>query len=143
LYKDQGLRAVKVWLDQLFTPYVHEAYRMVREQHDSQPAGFNNGPGASRAAHTPPRTPPRSPEVPAKSATVNPLSQFNACLQPYNKRIEWIFDDTIIENSVPLWTVKLVVDGDRWGYGRGNSKKAAKNEAAKQGLTRMGEKSVL
>jgi ribonuclease-3 len=81
--------------------------------------------------------------VPTKAATPNPLSQFNACLQPSNKRIEWIFDETVIENNVPLWTVKLFVDGDRWGYGRGSSKKVAKNEAAKQGLTRLDEKNML
>ncbi|KAI0307051.1 ribonuclease III domain-containing protein [Multifurca ochricompacta] len=38
LYKDQGLAAVKVWLDQLFTPYVREAYRIVREQHGLPPS---------------------------------------------------------------------------------------------------------
>lgn len=142
MYKDQGLRAVKVWLDQLFTPYVHEAYRMVREQHDFEPIGVNNGPGAARAAHTPPRTPPKSPEVPTKSVTPNPLSQFNARLQPHNK-VKWIFDETTIENNARLWIVKLFVDGDCLGYGRGSSKKAAKNEAAREGLTRMGEKNML
>jgi len=126
LYQDQGLRAVKVWLDQLFTPYVHEAYRIVREQH-GQPAGFNNVPDA-REVPTPPR-----PQV-----STNYLGQFNMNLQQGNRRVEWKFDDTVIENNVPLWTVKLVVDGDRWGYGRGSTKRAAKNEAAKQGLKRMG-----
>jgi ribonuclease-3 len=108
LYKDQGLREVKVWLDQLFTPYVHEAYRMVRERHASEPVGFNNA-----------------------------LSQFNACLQPYNKRVEWNLDETIIENDIPLWAAKLFVDGDCWGHGRGSTKKTAKNEAAKQGHRRL------
>ena len=81
---------------------------MVRERHVSESVGFNNA-----------------------------LSQFNACLQPYRKRVEWIFE-TIIENNLPLWTVKLFVDDDCWGYGRGSTKSAAKNEAAKQGHKRIG-----
>jgi len=122
---------VKVWLDQLFTPYVHEAYRSVREQHGLH-AGFNNGPDAARAAHTPPK-----PQV-----STSYLGQFNMCLQQYNRRVEWKFDDTVIENNVPLWTVKLVVDDDHWGYGRGSTKKAAQNEAAEQGLKRMRDEGV-
>ena len=104
---------------------MHEAYRIVREQH-GQPVGFNNGPDAARAVHTPPT-----------QVSTNHLGQFNMYLQQCNRRVEWKFDDTVIENNVPLWTVKLVVDGDRWGYGRGSTKKAAQNEAAKQGLKRM------
>jgi len=127
--------AVKVWLDQLFTPYVHDAYHIVRDAyhivHDAyhivreqhgQFDGFNNRPGAARAAHTP----------------TDYLGQLNKCLSQSNRRVEWKFDDTIIENNLPLWSVKLVVDGDHWGYGCGSTKKAARNEAAKQGLTCMG-----
>ena len=143
MYHDQGLRAVKVWLDQLFTPYVHEAYRIVREEHGTQRVGVNNGPGAARAAHTRPRPPSKVPKVPTNSATVNHLSQFNTCLRPYNKRVEWKFDETVIENNIPLWVVKLFVDGDRWGRGSGSSKREARNEAAKQGLERMGRENML
>jgi len=107
LYQDQGLRAVKVWLNQLFTPYVHEAYRIVREQHGML-------------------------QVPTYY-----LDQFNMNLEQCTRRVEWKFDDTVIENNVPLWDVKLVVDNDRWGNGRGSTKKAAQNEAAKHGLWLM------
>jgi ribonuclease-3 len=58
-------------------------------------------------------------------------------MQQYNKRVEWKFDDTTFDNNTPLWAVKLFVNGERWGNGRGGSKAAAKNEAAKQGLRRM------
>ena len=131
MYHDQGLRVVKVWLDQLFTPYVHEAYRIVREEHGTQQLALTTG------RVQPVRlTRPRLPKVPTNSATVSHLTQFNACLQPYYKRIEWKFDDTVIENNIPLWVVKLFVDGDRWGRGSGSSKREAKNEAARQGLVR-------
>ena len=103
----------------------------MREQHGLH-AGFNNGPDAARAAHTPPK-----PQV-----STSYLAQFNMCLQQYNRRVEWKFDDTVIENNVPLWTVKLVVDDDHWGYGRGSTKKAAQNEAAEQGLKRMRDEGV-
>ena len=120
---------MKVWLDQLFTPYVHEAYRVVREQHGQLVGSTNNGPDAAHwhAAHTPLRS----------QMTTNYLGQFNMNLQQYNRRVEWKLDDTVIENDVVLWDVKLVVDGDHWGNGRGNTKKAAKNEASKHGLWLM------
>jgi len=140
LYKDQGLSAVRIWLDQLFTPYVREAYRIVREQHGLQPVGFNNELDAAIAAASPPTPPPESRQVLTNSATLGHLGLFNQRLQQYNKPIEWIFDDTITESTkaTPFWAARALVDGDCWGYGRGNTKKAAKNEAAKQGLRRMG-----
>lgn len=38
----------------------------------------------------------------------------------------------------PMWIAEAMVNGEVWGKGRGNTKKAAKNEAAKEGLTRLG-----
>ena len=37
-----------------------------------------------------------------------------------------------------MWYVKVMVDGEFYGRGRGNTKKAARNEAAKEGLEKMG-----
>jgi ribonuclease-3 len=140
LYKDQGLVAVKVWLDQLFTPYVREAYRIVREQHGLLPLGANNELHAAIAAHAPPTPPPESRRPLANAATLGHLGLFNQRLQQQNKSIEWVFDDTITESTkaTPFWAAKALVDGVCWGHGRGNTKKAAKNEAAKEGLRRMG-----
>ncbi|KAI9513275.1 ribonuclease III domain-containing protein [Russula earlei] len=143
LYKDQGLGAVKEWLDKLFTPYVREAYRIVREQHGLLPVGSASELDAAiarAATHAPPTPPPESRAVPAHSATLGHLGLFNQRLQQHNKPIEWIFDDTITESSksTPFWAARALVDGECWGVGRGSNKKAAKNEAAKQGLRRMG-----
>jgi len=40
--------------------------------------------------------------------------------------------------TTPVWYVKVMVDGEFYGRGRGNTKKAARNEAAKEGLEKMG-----
>jgi ribonuclease-3 len=142
LYKDQGLGGVKIWLDKLFTPYVREAYRIVREQHGLSPLGFNNELDAAigGAGHAPPTPPPETRRAFSNSATVGHLGLFNQRLQQDNKPIEWVFDDTVTEstNATPFWVAKAMVDGHCWGVGHGNNKKAAKNEAAKKGLKRMG-----
>lgn len=41
-------------------------------------------------------------------------------------------------HSTPVWYVKVFVDGEFYGRGRGNTKKAARNEAAKEGLLKFG-----
>jgi ribonuclease III len=135
---------VQAWLGRLFTPYVREAYRIVREQHGLDPVGPNNELDAAiSAAQAPPTPPPESRRPPTRggtAATQGHLGLFNQRLQQFNKPIEWVFDDTITESSkaTPFWAARALVDGDCWGIGRGNTKKAAKNEAAKQGLRRMG-----
>ncbi|KAK2465951.1 hypothetical protein APHAL10511_001592 [Amanita phalloides] len=40
--------------------------------------------------------------------------------------------------STPMWLAKVMVDGECVGSGRGNTKKMARNEAAKQGLQKIG-----
>jgi len=40
----------------------------------------------------------------------------------------------------PVWYVKVLVDGELYGKGRGGTKKAARNEAAKEGLEKLGIK---
>jgi len=135
---------VQAWLDRLFTPYVREAYRIVREQHGLDPVGANNELAAkTTATQTPPTPPPESRRAPTNgstAATLGHLGLFNQRLQQFNKPIEWVFDDTITESSkaTPFWAARALIDGDCWGFGRGSTKKAAKNEAAKQGLKRMG-----
>ena len=41
-------------------------------------------------------------------------------------------------HTTPVWYAKAIVDGQFYGRGRGNTKKAAKNEAAKEGLVKLG-----
>jgi len=40
--------------------------------------------------------------------------------------------------TTPVWFVRVLVDGEFYGMGKGNTKKAARNEAAKEGLEKMG-----
>lgn len=113
------------------------AYGEVRVQH-----------GLPRKPTTPTRYDviPSSPSpwtVPAPSsvtASVGHLSLFNQHLQQKGKTIEWSFTDSAGQGSrtTPIWVVAALVDGAPVGRGRGSTKKAAKNEAAKQGLQEMG-----
>ncbi|KAF8634787.1 hypothetical protein AX15_000703 [Amanita polypyramis BW_CC] len=40
--------------------------------------------------------------------------------------------------STPVWIARVFVEGELFGAGRGNTKKIARNEAAKQGLEKLG-----
>ncbi|KAI0032950.1 ribonuclease III domain-containing protein [Vararia minispora EC-137] len=131
LYKDQGLDAVSRWLSALFRPYVTEAYRVVRGQHGLP----------ELAPHLPPQqpSPPPSPPFPPQ-AMIGHLGLFNQRLQQSNRAVEWVFADSVGEGTkaTPVWVARAMVEGQEWGAGRGNTKKAAKNEAAKTGLKRLG-----
>ena len=45
-----------------------------------------------------------------------------------------------VSKTTPVWYVKVLIDGDLYARGKGNTKKAARNEAAKVGLERLGIK---
>lgn len=118
-----------------------EAYRIIREQHGLPPAGVNNELLAvTGTGLKPPTPPPEPPRMGMATTTLGHLGLFNQRLQQENKSIEWVFDDTITESNraTPVWAARAYVDGACWGFGRGNTKKSAKNEAAKQGLSRLG-----
>ncbi|KAJ7368853.1 ribonuclease III domain-containing protein [Mycena albidolilacea] len=96
------------------------------------------------------------------------LALFNQCLQKGEARVEWVYSDQhpfgpsdglgvngggvartnntpndsfaagAGNKSTPVWSAQVLVDGEVYGRGRGNTKKAARNECAKQGLVRMG-----
>jgi len=76
------------------------------------------------------------------SSTIGHLALFNQHLQKQQHLVEWIYGDGPGEgegrNSTPMWTVRVFVGGELYGYGRGNTKKVARNEAAKQGLEKLG-----
>ncbi|GLB34105.1 putative ribonuclease-III-like protein [Lyophyllum shimeji] len=147
LYHEQGLDAVKAWLDPLFKPYARAAYELVRRQHGLP------------ALPTPAASPRSSPTGHADTNnlapthTVGHLALFNQHLQKSDRQVEWIYSDQndLSENGestepevmrgtkvTPVWYVKVLVDGEFYGKGRGNTKKAARNEAAKLGLEKMG-----
>jgi ribonuclease-3 len=90
--------------------------------------------------------------------TIGHLALFNQHIQKSNRAVEWIYTSTdpeldpsaqgpnlLISESMmrgmkttPVWFVRVVVDGECLGQGKGGSKKVARNEAAKVGLRRLG-----
>ncbi|KAF9816511.1 hypothetical protein IEO21_04039 [Rhodonia placenta] len=132
VYSDRGLQIIKPWLCPLFRPYIAEAYRHVRVQHglspDPTPPATPLSPGGGRPAPS------------HSSATIGHLSLFNQHLQQQGKTIEWVWRDSEGQGTrtTPIWVVQAIVGEDCVGRGRGSTKKAAKNEAAKEGLARLG-----
>jgi ribonuclease-3 len=92
----------------------------------------------------------------SNTTTIGHLALFNQHLQKSNRQVEWIYSsgadllgdynnmglspDLAIKGTktTPVWYVKVMVDGEFHGRGRGNTKKAARNEAAKEGLLKLG-----
>lgn len=115
----------------LLRPYLDEAYRVVRVEH-----GLSPDPGPS-----PPRSGGRLPGAPSRlSPSIGHLSLFNQYVAQRNMAVEWVYKDSAGEGTrtTPVWIVRAMVDQECLGRGRGNTKKAAKNEAAKEGLQKMG-----
>ena len=134
MYKDRGvagLEVIKNWMRGLFRPYLSEAYRVVRVEHGLSPD----------PEPMPPRSQDRSPGAPSRlSPSIGHLSLFNQYLQQKNLVVEWVYADSAGEGTktTPIWIVRAMVDEQCFGRGRGNTKKAAKNEAAKEGLVKLG-----
>ncbi|KAG5648801.1 hypothetical protein DXG03_000150 [Asterophora parasitica] len=144
LYHERGLEAVRGWLDPLFTPYATAAYRLVRTQH-----GLPALPTPSSSPRL--SSPPATPHALTPMTTIGHLALFNQHLQKGDRQVEWIYSDSpdhddgkggVTEvkgtKTTPVWFVRVLVDGEFYGRGRGNTKKAARNEAAKLGLEKMG-----
>ncbi|KAI0068583.1 ribonuclease III [Artomyces pyxidatus] len=135
VFEDQGIYPVSEWLRALFHPYVREAYRVVREQHGLPPASAAPAYALPTAARL---SPP--PDAPLPAATLGHLGLFNQRLQQAARPIEWVFSDSVGEGTkaTPVWVARAMIGGECYGSGRGNTKKAAKNEAAKLGLKKLG-----
>lgn len=131
---------MKQWLYALFRPYVVEAYRITRVQHGLSPDPPAPAPPSptSSSSSEPPAFPPAAPTRSVPS--VGHLSLFNQHLQQHGKAVEWSYADSAGEGSktTPIWVVRAIVGGECLGRGRGSTKKAAKNEAAKEGLRNLG-----
>lgn len=75
------------------------------------------------------------------STTIGHLALFNQHVQKANKAVEWVYSDGGEgegKQTTPIWLVKVFVDGECLGKGKGGTKKVARNEAAKQGLEGLG-----
>ncbi|KAG5639683.1 hypothetical protein H0H81_005866 [Sphagnurus paluster] len=149
LYHEQGLKAVQNWLNPLFRPYATAAYRIVRVQH-GLPLLASPSPSPRSL-----QTPPELASAPTPMTTIGHLALFNQKLQKADCTVEWIYSDTPEAGTdgkgtaedgtsrrgtktTPVWYVRVLVSGEVYGSGRGNTKKAARNEAAKVGLEKMG-----
>ena len=167
LHQDQGIEAVRSWLRPLLLPDAFEAYRIVRKEYGLPPLeGVAPAKRTSALAQLSANTPFEasrsmwfSPPPGQYSTNVGHLALFNQHLQQESKPVEWVYTDSAGEGSetTPVWVciflagfpfheheltflqiVQAMVDGDCVGCGRGNTKKAAKNEAAKEGLAKLG-----
>ena len=92
---------------------------------------------AAAEVPTPSWSIPPPPRIPGN---VGHLSLFNQHLQQQSKSIEWVYVDSAGEGTktTPIWVVRAMIDGECLGRGRGSTKKAARNEAAKEGLIALG-----
>ncbi|KIM63657.1 hypothetical protein SCLCIDRAFT_735641 [Scleroderma citrinum Foug A] len=136
LYLDQGLAAVETWLRALFTAYIKEAYLLVRTQYGLPPPPQvgNVGVDTNGGQSTP------QCGTAGVTTTIGHLALFNQLLQRGQKAVEWIYanDGGDGSHTTPIWSVRVEVDGEEYGRGKGGTKKAARNEAAKEGLVRLG-----
>ncbi|KAF9238836.1 ribonuclease III [Melanogaster broomeanus] len=82
----------------------------------------------------------RRPHASGTPTTTGHLALFNQQLQKARREVEWLYSDGVGQgtDTTPIWVVRVEVDGEVFGKGRGGTKKAARNEAAKEGLVRMG-----
>ena len=155
---------MKRWIEPLFTPYADAAYQIVRQQHGLPPMPPSFMGGATKPPLSDPLPPSQIfmdaselPNTTAIGATIGHLALFNQHLQKTNRVVEWIYsngedpenngytdmglspDLAIMGTKItPVWYVKVMVDGEFYGRGRANTKKAARNEAAKEGLHKLG-----
>ncbi|OCB87517.1 phosphoadenylyl-sulfate reductase [Sanghuangporus baumii] len=148
LYKDQGLEIVRNWLTALFLPYVKEAYRVCRNQHGlpSPPpspflphAKYDPSSGVGSDAALPDY---ESTETSAAIQSMNGghLQLFNQFVQQKHMRLEWSFEEVkdVGTRVTPIWAVHTIVNDQRISVGRGNTKKAAQDEAAREALVQLG-----
>jgi len=149
LYLDQGLEAVRSWLCPLLLPYVLESYNIVRKEYGLPPSDGNAPtktkiPLAQLSGNTlmeGSRSTWAAPPFAQYTAnSVGHLALFNQCLHQESKSVEWVYTDSAGEGTktTPVWVVRAIVGGNCVGRGRGSTKKAAKNEAAKEGLEKLG-----
>ena len=145
LYLDKGLDAVKEWLYVLFEPYIQEAYRVVRRQHGLPPVESSHMQPTSPSDDQNGQEPNSPPSTPLSFlATGGHLSLFNQFMQQQRKTIEWIYssDRGPGTKTTPIWRVQAMLNGLCIAEGRGSTKKAAQNEAAKAGLNGLDVKVV-
>jgi ribonuclease-3 len=147
VYVSQGLQVVQSWLSALFRPYVALAYRVIRAEYGFPPEPIPTTPliaAPSSSAFAPPPSlqhkPPSTFDAAPRGVTTGHLSLFNQYLQQRGKYVEWVWAESDVSSgkATPVWAVRAMVDGGCLGKGKATTKKAAKNEAAKEALLALG-----
>ncbi|KAF7302155.1 Ribonuclease III [Mycena indigotica] len=137
LYNDQGMDAVQSWLHRLFKPYAELYYNTLRAQYGqlSVPESGSDTSGGHLALFNQ-LLASRNVEwyhnqgtaaIEAMSADPGPAP---AVLDAYRVALG--------NKATPIWSAHVRIDGELFAQGIANSKKAAKTEAAKQGLCKLG-----
>ena len=75
-----------------------------------------------------------------RGVTTGHLSLFNQYLQQRGKYVEWVWTESDVNQgkTTPMWAVRAMIDQRCFGKGKATTKKAAKNEAAKEALLALG-----
>jgi ribonuclease-3 len=68
---------------------------------------------------------------PPDSTTANPAMSPGSEAQP-------TLPTRRAKSSTPVWMVRVLIDGEFYGKGKGGTKRGARNEAAKEGLAKLG-----
>jgi ribonuclease III len=126
LFVETGFEPVNRWLFDALSPYAEEAYRIVRSQY-----GIGD-----------PKLPNSTPEDSSDPATLKTgdsghLSFLNQSMTQQRKKTEWKFKSEG-SKTTPVHIAQVHIDKTLHGTGRGNTKKVAKNEAARQALEKLG-----
>jgi len=136
LYLDQGFGLAKWWLAGVMKPLISTAYEEVREEHGLTRQIEQDG-LKLKPEQKPGFTIPEPPSL--QTSKVGHLSLLNQHCQQKDRNIEWKYCDVPGgTKATPVWTVDAFIDGDYVGNGQGHTKKAARNEAAKQALKFLG-----
>ncbi|KAJ7618601.1 hypothetical protein FB45DRAFT_755861, partial [Roridomyces roridus] len=138
LHNDQGFQVTTNRLDGILRPLVSAIY-------DSLPDHAPPPPEKAVGLDSPPSSPQH------ESQAGSYIASFNEQLQKSQRRAEWTYTEGIgpaggkeRDPGVPgnkingMWCAEVVVDGVTLGRGEGSTKKAARNECAREALERMG-----
>ncbi|KIO12510.1 hypothetical protein M404DRAFT_123522 [Pisolithus tinctorius Marx 270] len=139
LYCDQGLPAVETWLRALFIPYIKAAYDHVRTQHGLPPASLPDD--SLTAFGDMSRKTGAIIDDESSGSTRGHLALFNQLMHKKQLDVEWVYTTSEVGDknvTTPIWSVRAEVNGEVYGKGKGRTKKAARNEAAKKGLMKLG-----
>jgi len=122
LYLERGFDGLTDWMLQLFRPYIITAYTLQREAHTALARRGPSGP-VSVASNS--------------NANIQYTALFNQHFQSQSRNYihRKIRSGT---GNGSLWYVTLQVNGQLYGSGAGTTLKAARSEAARQGLLSLG-----